>query len=309
MCDTQRAVRRLIAASGILSGLVSLGLLVVHLDTGSVLALAQSAESLSDVLAAGMLAYAVRVSEQPPDDRHPLGHHAAQPAAALIVAVLTGALAVEVVREAASELWLGPSGTMGVGIAVLLGVKVVGKVALAVLAQRLIAKRAQSALEAFRVDARNDALVGTVGLAGVGVGAIGLEGSVDAWLAIPVALWIVVAGVRLGRESLSLLMGTAPALERQDELRVAAAEVKGVEHIASLSAVSHGDLLSLWVEAHVDGALRVRQAHDIGEAVEARLLKEPDVTRAVVHVDAAVPRTQATDAGDSKKPQLKSRSR
>ena len=43
------------------------------------------------------------------------------------------------------------------------------------------------------------------------------------------------------------------------------------------------------VHVVVDPAITVREAHDIGERVETRLLAEDDVCHAIAHVDVDAP--------------------
>ena len=47
-----------------------------------------------------------------------------------------------------------------------------------------------------------------------------------------------------------------------------------------------GSELHMWLEIRVSPDLTLRDAHDIGEGVERRLLQEADVCGATVHVDA-----------------------
>lgn len=80
-------------------------------------------------------------------------------------------------------------------------------------------------------------------------------------------------------------MGVAPPKERQDQLVQLASATEGVGNVTSLKARYDGTRLHVWMEIRVDGNLSLRDAHDIGEAVERRLLLEADVSTAMVHVD------------------------
>ena len=255
-----------------------------YMASSSKLALAQAADSLSDVLTAGALWWALRTSVEPPDEDHPFGHYSAEPVAALIVAVLAGVLAVAVVREAIDDLIHRDPVTLSWWLAVAIAAKVVAKAAIV----RLSANRSRrsSVVDALRVDARNDVLLGLASLGGFIAARFGST-AVDAWLAIPVAGWIGVSAVQLGLENTRLLMGAAPPRQRIDQLSGVAASVTGVERIEAIRARHHGNRIHVWVEVRVRAELTIGAAHDIGERVEARLLEESDVCDAVVHVDAA----------------------
>jgi ferrous-iron efflux pump FieF len=287
---------RLLLASSLTSVALLAGLGLAWLVTGSALALAQAADSLSDSLTGLGLLWALRLSAQPPDDEHHYGHHGAQPIAALIVAMLVGALALEVALEAIGALRSGAAPVLGWPVAAAIGTKVAIKLLFVRLASDRALLRQNAAVRAFRTDALSDVVVGTVSLVGLAGAHHGGVPSLDAWLALPVAGWIGVSGFRLARESIELLMGTAPPRPWQDELRAAVAGMPGVLGVASLRARSFGDGTHVWVEIRVDPQLTVGQAHDLGEAVERRLLEREGIRDAVVHVDAATTEAEAVPA-------------
>lgn len=117
----------------------------------------------------------------------------------------------------------------------------------------------------------------------------------DAWLAIPVGLWIGISGLGLARQSISLLMGTAPPRAWHEEVTALVAKIPGVHSVAQIKARSFGDGIHVWVEIHVDPALSIGEGHDLGEQVEASLRQRTLVCDAVVHVDAATTSSPASN--------------
>jgi ferrous-iron efflux pump FieF len=278
---------RLLLASSLVSLALLVGLGLAWLATGSTLALAQAADSVSDALTGLGLLWALRLSHKPPDDEHHYGHHGAQPIAALVVAMLVGALALEVLLEAIEVLRSGAVPALGWPVAAALGTKVAIKLVFVRLASNKALLRSNATLRAFRVDAASDVVVGSVSLLGLAGATYGGLPSLDAWLALPVAVWIGVSGLRLARENIDLLMGTAPPQAWQAELKAAVAGMPGVRGVADLRARSFGDGTHVWLEIRVDPELTVGRAHDLGEVVEQRLLEREGICDAVVHVDAA----------------------
>ncbi len=261
----------------------SAALFAVHLLTGSQLALAQAADSLADMLSGAALVWAVRESAKPPDEGHPLGHGRAEPLAALVVAVLAGVLAIEVMRGAISALLSGATPELDWYVAAVFAAKVAFKLAISLVATWAARAQDNPVLDALRVDARNDVMVGGVALVGFALVRAGLP-AVDAWLAVAVALYVAYVGVRLGRENVALLMGEAAPERRREELRALASGVEGVRRVDQLVATWSGALLHVHCDVAVDAPLSLIEAHAIGHAVEERLLREDDVARAVVHV-------------------------
>jgi ferrous-iron efflux pump FieF len=276
-------VARLTYASVAGSLVMSAALMAVHVVFQSQLALAQAADSFSDMLAGVALIWAVRQASRPPDEDHPLGHGRAEPLAALIVAVLAGVLAVEVLRNALMALLGDEEPSLEWPVAAVFTAKVLFKGTIVVLARRALARHGNPALAALQVDARNDVLVGAVALGGVALARVGAP-AVDSILAIGVSIYVGYAGIRLARENVGLLLGAAVSSERRDALARAAREVRGVRGVDRLVATWAGASVHVYAEVAVDRELSLRDAHAIGHAVESRLAGEEDVSHVIVHV-------------------------
>lgn len=273
---------RLTGITAIFSACFSVALGAAFLILGSDLALAQAADSLVDFAGALVLAWVVRVAKRPGDENHPLGHSRAEPLGALALAVIAGMLAVQVATGAIESLVDGPKVR---ATELLLGL-FAAKAAFKALVLRIAAKGKGPAFRALKVDAQNDVLVGLVAVFGyVGI-RLGYP-EVDAWLALPIALWIGWSGVGLARENIDLLMGIAPPEERRRELLRMAASVPGVIDAHDIRAHHMGAQLFVHIHVSVEAELTVRQGHDIGEEVRARLLQEEDVSHCTVHIDPA----------------------
>lgn len=276
--------RRIVLASTTLSAGLFLGLASVYVVFDSRLALAQAADSFSDIFTASALLVSMHVAAQPPDESHPVGHHRAEPIAALVAAVTAGVLAVEVLREAVFAILEHASPEMGFPLVGMFAAKIVAKTGIATLAARAHAKATSPALHALAIDARNDVLVGLLAVIGFFGARYGI-GSLDAWLALPIGLWIGASGISLARDNIGFLMGEAPPAERREALLRIAREVPGVRAARALRARYHGTELDVLVDVLVDPSITLREAHDIGHAVETRLVAEPDVCHAIAHVD------------------------
>lgn len=279
---TARLTYASIAGSLVMAG----ALVAIHLAYASQLALAQAADSFADMLSGGALAWAVRQSALPADEEHPHGHARAEPIAALVVAVLAGVLSVEVLRSAIGALVEGASPELEWPVAAAFAGKVAFKGTIVALATRAARRRDNPALDALRVDARNDVLVGALALIGYGLARAGMP-AFDPGLAIAVAIYVAISGVRLARENVALLMGSAAPSARSEALRALARSVEGVREVGDVTATWAGASLHVYLEIRVDPDLPLGAAHEIGHAVEARIAAEEDVARTVVHVEPA----------------------
>lgn len=89
--------------------------------TGSISILAQAADSLLDLFAVGITAFAVNWASNPPDDKHPFGHGKAEDMAAIIQAVLLLLAGGSIIYVSALRIGSGEAITLtGAGVGVML---------------------------------------------------------------------------------------------------------------------------------------------------------------------------------------------
>ncbi len=280
--DTHRLQKILPLITLIGSLLLGFALIYAWLAFQSNLALALAADSIVDVFAAGILAWSVHVASQPQDDEHPFGHSRAEPIAALIVAVIACVVAIEVTRAAVDTLTTGTQMLPSMVLAALFGAKLLFKLLICLLIIR--AKSKAPSLRALLVDSRNDVFVSALALVGFVLATYDYQ-DFDAWLALPVSAGIAWSGISLARENIKLLMGEAPDEERQKELELLADSVAGIKDVHDLRAQYLGTQIQIHLHIVVDESLTIKQAHDIGENVQALLEAEDDVGHAFVHID------------------------
>lgn len=278
------------AASGYVAAmlLINLGLFVaaiwVHVGSGSQLVLAQGSDSLLDIAAGIILGVSVWVGSQPGDDNHPYGHDRAEPIGALVTAILAGVLAFEVLRSAVMAMIAGDVARMDVWVVGVLGAKFVLKAGMLVSLRMRAKSTKSSALQALRVDARNDLVACATSLGGFGLARAGITWA-DAALAAPVALYIGYSGFELARENIRYLMGEAPEAEVLDELRAKAAKVAGVIEVGRLRAQFAGPSLHVEVDILIGDKLSATQGHDIAVEVQHSLEGHDLVGQVYVHID------------------------
>lgn len=278
---SQRLAVATIAVSVLLSG----GLLATLVAYDSEIVAAQLADSFVDVLTGLALLFAIRISLRPPDADHPFGHERAEPIAALVVAVVAGAVAIQVVTGAVDAFVAESRPVFATPVLVVLFVKGALKAAISILARRMRGGELRPSLHAIEVDARNDALVSGLAIAGAIVSDAGFY-FIDAILAGVTGVWIAWSGFSLARENVRLLMGeSVPAADLEQYRRLAAA-TEGVRGVGAVEARFHGTRVEVAVTVVVDEHLSVRHAHDIGAAVRVRIEERDEVAWVTVHLDA-----------------------
>jgi len=230
MSEKQRVALGSIGASAALT----IAKAVVGLSTGSLALLSEAAHSLIDFAATLMTYFAVRIADKPADREHHYGHGKVESVAALAETALLFVLSGVVLWEATQRLIGGHVAAVeatGAAFAVILVSIAIDFLRARVL--RRVARRTSSqALAAdalhFSSDMWSSAAV-LVGLAGVSFG----HTWADSAAAIVVALFVCLAGWRLGRRTIDTLTDTAP----EGVAERIAAIARGVGNVASVDRV------------------------------------------------------------------------
>ena len=277
MHDKEKAALGSIAASAGLTAAKA----VVGLLSGSLAILSEAAHSLID-LAATVLTYAaVRVSGKPADAEHQYGHGKVESVAALAETALLFILAVGVAFEAAQRL-LGGHGYMveaTVAAFAIIAISIVVDFFRARTLSRVAEKTSSQALEADALHFSSDMWSSIAVLVGLGGVALGYSWA-DAAAAVVVAVFICIAGWRLGRRTIDALTDTAPA-GVSERVTAIARSVPGVVSIERVRARPAGPVLFVEVAAGVSRTLPLDRVAAIKERLTRAIrddIPEAEVT-------------------------------
>ena len=239
MNDKEKAALGSIAASAGLT--VAKG--VVGALTGSLAILSEAGHSLLDLSATLLTYFAVRVSGKPADAEHQYGHGKIESVTALAETALLFVLTAIVVFEAARRL-IGAHAhaveATGAAFAIIIGSIVIDFFRARTL-KRVAQAAGSEALEADALHFRSDmwsSIAVLVGLFGVALG----HAWADAAAALAVAVFICIAGYRLGRRTIDTLTDTAPAGVRE-HIAALARQVPGVVAVERVRVRPAGTVL------------------------------------------------------------------
>jgi len=208
----QNAKQKVALTSIAASAALTLAKGVVGLSTGSLAILSEAAHSLIDLAATVMTYFAVRVSDKPADAEHHYGHGKIESVSALAETALLFVLSGVVIWEALARL----SGGGGHAVEatpwsfVVIGGSMLVDFFRARVLYRVAGETSSEALEADALHFGSDMWSSFAVLIGLGAVALGYAWA-DAAAAVVVALFICIAGWRLGRRTIDTLTDTAPA--------------------------------------------------------------------------------------------------
>jgi len=258
----QRVALTSIAASGGLT----LAKGVVGLATGSLAILSEAAHSLLDLAATIMTYFAVRVSGRPADAEHHYGHGKIESVTALAETALLFLLSGVVIWEAAHRLVRGETHAVATTWAfAVIVISILVDFFRARVLYRVAKETASEALEADALHFGSDMWSSAAVLIGLAAVLIGFPWA-DSAAAIVVALFICVAGWRLGRRTIETLTDTAPA-GAGERIKTLASRVAGVVAVDRVRVRPAGPTLFVDLDVAVSRTLPLDRVTTIKDRI------------------------------------------
>ncbi len=263
--------------------------------TGSIALLSDALESIINVVVAGAAYFALRVSETPPDAKHPFGHHKAEYFSAVLEGALIIVAALAIFREAALH-FVNPVqiDAPGLGIAF----NVVASVMNATWGWHLIKVGRRERSPALYADGQH-VLADVVTSAGVVVGVLGVVFTgwlqLDSVLAAAVGCYILVQGWGLVKDSVGGLMDQAADPQTQAAIQAAIAkDGEGAIEAHDLQTRHAGPVTFIQFHLVVPGGMTVEKAHEICDRIENSLRDAVPGSHVSIHIE---PEDKAKHAG------------
>ena len=266
--------------------------------TGSVGLLSDAAESVVNLVAAGIALIVILWSTRPADEDHTYGHEKADYLSAGFEGALV-LLAAATIAYAAVDRLINPAELTAVGLG--LAVSLVASM-LNLLAARLLIRTGEQESSLVLVADGRHLMTDVVTSAGVivGVGLVWLTGwqTLDPIIALLVAANIVRTGVGLVSDSMSGLMDKALP---DEELAVVSEVLDGYEsrdiHFHALRTRKAGRRTFISVHVLVPGQWSVKEGHDLAEKVEEDLRNRFEQATVFTHLEPIEDPVSFADTG------------
>jgi cation diffusion facilitator family transporter len=276
-----------IAAASLIVGLIVLGLkFLAWYVTGSIALYSDALESIVNVVTAVVALIAVRLAQKPADAALPYGYHKAEYFSAVLVGVMIIVAAILIIREAVLGFMspaLPEAPAQGMIVS---AVATIINVVWAFILIRHGRKVRSPALEADGRHLLTD-VVSTVGVL-IGLALVYLTGwaVLDSILAALVALNILWSGWGVIRSSVGGLMDVAVPLETQKTIRdVIAKNADGAIEAHDIRTRQAGKMTFIDFHLVVPGTMAVDVAHEICDAIEAKLREAVKDVQITIHVE------------------------
>jgi cation diffusion facilitator family transporter len=254
----------------------------VGLATGSLAILSEAAHSLLDLAATVMTYFAVRISGKPADEEHHYGHGKIESVSALAETALLFLLSGIVIWEALQRLFGGHGHAVEAtfwAFAVMVASIVIDFFRARVL-YRVAAQTSSEALEADALHFGSDMWSSAAVIAGLAMVALGYP-LADSAAAIVVAIFICIAGWRLGRRTVDTLTDTAPAGAAK-KIAAEVARIPGIVGVERLRARQSAGVLFVDLVVAVSRTLPLDRVAAVKDRIVQKVREESPAAEVTV---------------------------
>ena len=205
---------------GVLSGgvgiflnlLLSLGKFLAGVLTGSIAVTADAFNNLSDAGSSVVTLVGFKLAGQKADDGHPFGHGRIEYLAGLLVSLLILMVGVELGKSSIEKIIHPEDVTFSLMTVVILICSILVKLWMSLFNRKLGKRINSAAMQATATDSLSDVVATSAVLAGTLIGHFA-QVSIDGWIGVVVAIFILRAGWEAVKDTLNPLLGTAPEPE------------------------------------------------------------------------------------------------
>ena len=277
---------------GVLSGVIGialnvllfLGKLLAGLLTASIAVTADAFNNLSDAASSAVTLVGFRLAGQKADEEHPFGHGRMEYLAGLAVAMLILMVGLELVKSSVQKIIHPEPAVFSALSAGILAASIAVKLWM-FLFNRGLARRIQSAaLSATAADSLSDACATGVLLLGLAAGDF-LRLSLDGWLGLAAALFILRTGWGAAKDTVDPLLGRPMDRELAadiDRIVLGHDDILGIHDLVYHDYGPGRAMMTLHAEVPADGDFL--ELHDLIDHIE-RELKARHNVETCIHMD------------------------
>lgn len=268
--------------------------LIAGILTNSVAITADATNNISDAGSSVITLVGFRLSGKPADRDHPYGHARMEYISGLVISFLILLIGSEILKTSVKKIFSPEKSEFSLIAVIILAVSIALKLWMAYFNKKLGKELNSTALEATAQDSRNDALSTSAVLVSTIISKFtGFD--LDGYMGAIVAVFILISGIMLVKETIGPLLGQAPSKEIYDTIKNKILTYENVLGVHDLMVHSYGPGC-YFASAHVemDAAIDVLICHDTTDKIERDILKENNV-HLVVHLDPTVLDSEETN--------------
>ena len=252
--------------------------------TSSQAMMADAINSLGDIFSSLMTLIGNKIASKPSDDDHNLGHGKAEYIYSLLISIVIIVVAVTLFKDSLESIIVKSDYTFSYMLIVVCIITIVIKLSLYFYTNKLSKSLNSLLLKANSKDHLYDAIVTSINLLAIILTSFGIY-FVDGLVGVLIALWILISGLKIFKESYDVLMDKAIDNDTKDKVLEVVKKYSEVKKINHFNATPVGYKYQISFTIFVDGNMSTYESHDIANKIERELEKFDEIYLTVIHVN------------------------
>lgn len=267
--------------------LLSILKFIVGTVSNSVSITADATNNIADAGSSIITLVGFRLSEKPADEDHPYGHARIEYITGLIISFLILLIGYDILKSSIDKIIHPEESVFSWVTVIILVSSIIVKLWLSRFNKVLGKQIKSTALEATAADSRNDCISTAAVLIATIISHF-TSLNLDGFMGVGVAIFILISGIGLVKETIGPLLGQAPSKEMYEKIEQKILSYENVLGVHDLLVHSYGPG-SYFASAHIemDAKIDVLVCHDIMDKIERDFSKQLNI-HLVVHLDPTV---------------------
>ncbi len=258
---------------------------IITFITNSQAMLADALNSATDILSSIMTYIGNKISSKQPDKDHNLGHGKAEYIYSMLISITMLLLGVKLIINTIKNLIIGNQFTFNIWLIIICLITIFTKILLFLYTNKIGKKYNNLLVLANSKDHRNDIIITTCNLISCLLSSFHIF-IFDIIVGIGIGIWIVIAGIKIFKESYDVLMDKTISEETKDKVKKIIKKHKEIIKFTHFNATPVGYKYQISLTIFVDGNLSTFASHQIADKLEKEINNEvPEIFLAVIHVN------------------------
>ena len=286
--ETRQKCGKAAGIIGIISNIILFALkLIIGIASSSIAITADAINNISDAGSAVITLIGFKLSEKPADDKHPYGHARMEYLTGFIVSLIITVLGVQFLKDSVMSIIEKSTSEYSNTAIVVLVLAIIVKLWQSSF-YRAVGKHIDSgSLIATAADSRNDVISTSAVLVGAVVSRV-FDISLDGFLGLFIAVFIIYSGIKLIMETADPILGVAPDDDFVNEISEKILSYDGIIGIHDLIIHNYGEgRCFASVHCEVPANEDILKSHDIIDNIEFDFRHNMGI-QLVIHMDPVV---------------------
>lgn len=246
--------------------------------------IADSINSAGDIFASLMTFIGNRISQEPEDENHNLGHGKAEYIFSLFISIAMILASIKLLYDSVVTIMHGSELQFSWILVLVCIITIVLKLILAIYTHKLAKKHDNILIIANFEDHRNDCIVTSFTLISILASLAGISW-LDGVVGIGISGWILFTGIKLFAGSYNILMDISLDEDTNDLILDLVHNYKEIKKVSSLYSTPTGYQYVVFLTIYVDGEMSTFLSHKLADSLEKDICMIEKVSKAVIHVN------------------------